>query len=635
MTVSRPHSGRARTETSGRRWRDNPRCERGTPSESFSQIGEGHGHSGEPSLRRFCFPATSPRAMIASYSMHLSHAADRVVLFGHARRLLEWLLLDYAANCEGVGGVPRDYIAHQFSRWARHWTQAHPDLRSPREAENLLRDAIEEVRARSLPKLTDEYGVQRAGLHCDAFQCALDVHAFLDVDRPYGDWIVRVLRAAPCGLRSGTPDSVARFIPDDPAAEELVLTAGTATLRDLSPLASFERLRTLTVRSRGQLEDLQPLVHLVRLEQLDIEAPQVVDLRPIAALSGLRRLSLGGTKANDLSPLAELQALEELEIRDCANIRDLGPLARLPSLRALTLSQCGVCDLSPLSAMPALQSVDLSLHTSLDKLTALGELAQLRALHLRDMPGTSIAWISTVPHLAELTVSNCPNLKDLAALGSLTSLQTLDLSMTPVVDLSPLTSMRELRQLDLLCTDVRSIAPLGALTKMEELNLMMAPLENLVGLATCGRLRRLVVCPVSYRDLSSVSGLSELEVLWLDADDRLVDLEPLRPLRQLREITIDGGAASDLTPIRGMGRLRAAAFRRMPIQTIEPIAGLPCLRELDVSHCRLLESLLPLASSAALERILCDGCDALVGPRDLSDLRRSRSVAIEEFRLPT
>ena len=72
--------------------------------------------------------------------------------------------------------------------------------------------------------------------------------------------------------------------------------------------------------------------------------------------------------------------------------------------------------------------------------------------------------------LTVLDLSWNEELHDLSALTALTNLQQLDCPRTQVADLSPLAALTNLQQLDCSSTQIADLSPLAALTSLQQLD---------------------------------------------------------------------------------------------------------------------------------------------------------------------
>ncbi len=167
-------------------------------------------------------------------------------------------------------------------------------------------------------------------------------------------------------------------------------------LTDLRPLATFTQLTSLdlngcyedfdgyrTNRSYGKLSNISILADFKNLTELDLGGNSITDLSPLAALSELRVLDLSDNSITDLSPLSALKNLTDLKL-------DGNQLTEQT-------------DFSPLLALTRLQSLDISRNwigdRSLERITRLTTLKDLDVSYYRF---SDISPLTTLPNLVQL-----------------------------------------------------------------------------------------------------------------------------------------------------------------------------------------------------------------------------------------
>jgi Leucine-rich repeat (LRR) protein len=219
-------------------------------------------------------------------------------------------------------------------------------------------------------------------------------------------------------------------------------------------------------------------------------------------------------------------------------------------------------------------------------LAPLAPCSLLTALHLNDHIGIQdLTPLSGLTRLSELRLGWCKTIRSVEPLQSLVRLSSLDLSNTQTHSLEPLTSLWRLTELDLsFCYELASLDPLGSLIRLRRLRLSYARAPS----------------SPSFEFLSSLILLEELE---LRAMSHLASLEPLLHHCQLWRLVL--GRCSDLT-------------------SLDPLATLPWLMDLDISECESLPptALVPLCVSTSLRLLNVMGCP----PLDLAPLALCRDL---------
>ncbi|MEM7630885.1 MAG: leucine-rich repeat domain-containing protein [Pseudomonadota bacterium] len=116
---------------------------------------------------------------------------------------------------------------------------------------------------------------------------------------------------------------------------------------------------------------------------------------------------------------------------------------------------------------------------------------------------------------------------DLTPISSLVQLKELWIQDTPVHDLSPLSRLVDLEELVLSKTNVVDITPLGYLTSLKCLTVNDSTLVSIAGLSRLQQLEELEIRGTQVKDVSPLSELPNLKLLNLRKTP-IVDLRPLR-----------------------------------------------------------------------------------------------------------
>ena len=139
--------------------------------------------------------------------------------------------------------------------------------------------------------------------------------------------------------------------------------------------------------------------------------------------------------------------------------------------------------------------------------------------------------LMTVPQ--KISIQNL-NLVDVSPLSNLRQLTELNLSNNRILDISPLKYLAELKDLDLAFNKIADISPLARLKKLEKLSLKSN--GNISDLSALGNLTGLKVldlsCNFTLRNITPLSNLVNLEMLNLE-QDQITDISPLANLHKL------------------------------------------------------------------------------------------------------
>ena len=252
----------------------------------------------------------------------------------------------------------------------------------------------------------------------------------------------------------------------------------SADISDLSPLQGLTNLKELSLVS-NTIRDLTPIQRLRSITTLSIGGAQVSDLSPLHNFRALRVLTLGSPKATDLSPLGDIDALEELTIGgeqvpglpvlrhlkvlylndgapvDLSPIGQLGQLEKLYIYGPLKLNLAPLRRLTKLSDLSLMEIADLVSLMQVEDLAAIGELRALRKLALWQVLVTNLAFVRGLNNLTEFTAVRTP-ISDITGIEQAAALTTVTLNSTRVVEISPLLTLPNLRELSVLSTPARS-----------------------------------------------------------------------------------------------------------------------------------------------------------------------------------
>ena len=265
------------------------------------------------------------------------------------------------------------------------------------------------------------------------------------------------------------------------------------------------------------------LTQLPNLQELIINAAQIIGLASLVQLPNLQRLSLYVREISDFGSLAQLINLQQLSLGN-TQVSDLAPLAQLTNLQQLFLYKTQVSDLAPLAQLTNLQQLSLS-STQVSDLTPLAQLTNLQQLSL-----------------------SSTQVSDFTPLAQLTNLQQLSLDDTPISDLTPLVQLTNLQQLSLFGTQVSDLTPLAQLANLQQLTLFNMQISDLVPLAQLTNLQQLTLYNIQVSDLTPLAQLTNLQQLTL-FNMQISDLVPLAQLTNLQHLTLFDTQASDLTPL--------------------------------------------------------------------------------------
>ncbi|MCE9610054.1 MAG: hypothetical protein K8R23_07575 [Chthoniobacter sp.] len=134
-------------------------------------------------------------------------------------------------------------------------------------------------------------------------------------------------------------------------------------------------------------------------------------------------------------------------------------------------------------------------------------------------------------------------------------------------------------------TDLAPLRPL--LLRLDPTDLTVVRCRQVDALRGLTRLRNLSLSGSDVKGLAPLAGVARLKQLWLHDCTGVADLTPLASLAQLQVLYLNGSpGVADLTPLAGLAQLQALYFIRCPgVTDLTPLAGLAHLHTLDLAGC--------------------------------------------------
>jgi len=176
---------------------------------------------------------------------------------------------------------------------------------------------------------------------------------------------------------------------------------------------------------------------------------------------------------------------------------------------------------------------------------------------------------------------NYNRLTDLSPLSGLKNLKELNLRNNQIKNLSPLSKLTNLTSLNLYDNPISDISPLSGLKKMEILFFgdNETQLKDLSPLSKLTNLKELYFIGYQIDDISPLSRLTELTDLSLHCN--IDDISPLSGLTNLTRLVLVNDQISDLSPLSGLTNLTSLWLFYVPIRDISPLSNLTNLKELS------------------------------------------------------
>ena len=241
-------------------------------------------------------------------------------------------------------------------------------------------------------------------------------------------------------------------------AETLGKTPGVAiTAEDLATLTFFDAFEM-------DIQSLEGLQFATNLEEISLHDNPISDLSPLSGLTTLKEIRLTGKSFSDLSPLTGLINLEGVGFWK-TSVSDLSPLSGLTKLRWLDFGHSRVSDLSPLAGLTGLKRLEIYAAkegTDIDLLPLKG-LTNLVKLRVGSTIVSDVSSLSELINLESLMLSGNISILDVSPLASLKNLKELRVVNNGLSDVSPLAALHNLEKLELQLNKISDISPLDGL----------------------------------------------------------------------------------------------------------------------------------------------------------------------------
>ena len=384
------------------------------------------------------------------------------------------------------------------------------------------------------------------------------------------------------------------------------LSLGTVGMvSDLTPIANLSALRNLNVAG-NQISDIRPLAELINLQGLILWSNEIQDITPLANLTNLTALNLTDNGVEDITPLTNLTALEILRLNR-NKITDITPLANLNVLETLWLDRNRITDITPLIGLtnlkelriaenpihdfnPLLQLEGVELDVDINRLNELNTAVEVPDPNLESAVRETLSLPDEVPltqlHMLRLTRLRVesPQLKNLTGLEHATNLENLSLGTVGMVsDLTPLSNLIALRNLNVGGNQISDIRPLATLLNLTEVILWKNQVRYIAPLANLTNLISLNLAKNSVEDITPLANLTNLTSLNL-AENSVEDITPLANLTGLTKLTLSYNQVTDLNPLTGLIGLISLNLKNNRISNFSPLANLVNLEKLFINN---------------------------------------------------
>ena len=165
---------------------------------------------------------------------------------------------------------------------------------------------------------------------------------------------------------------------------------------------------------------------------------------------------------------------------------------------------------------------------------------------------------SDVKDITELDLSNPDGssydndkIKDISALSSLKNLKSLNLGGNQISDISDLRNLTNLTKLKLYENQISDISAIGNLTNLTELRMGSNQISNISAIGSLTNLTCLALNENRIKDISALRNLTNLTYLWLYSN-QINDISALSNLTNLTMLGISDNPINDYSPIEDL-----------------------------------------------------------------------------------
>ena len=214
------------------------------------------------------------------------------------------------------------------------------------------------------------------------------------------------------------------------------------------------------------------------------------------------------------------------------------------------------------------------------------EMEGLRALRSRDRRVHDLTGLQLATNLIHLELDNS-RVADTSPLTSLTNLRFLEIHGDSA-DLSFLAGLPNLKDLVIADTNITDLSFLAGLINLESLAFSNDNISDISGLAGLTNLKYIHTWGNPFSNLSPLVGLTKLETLDICGAE-LSDLSPLAGLTGLKELYLRGNGISDISPLAALIGLSRLSLYDNDISDISALARLTNLEWLRINNNKIAD----------------------------------------------
>ena len=197
----------------------------------------------------------------------------------------------------------------------------------------------------------------------------------------------------------------------------------------------------------------------------------------------------------------------------------------------------------------------------------------LKVLDLTLQSVTNLTPLSNLNNLEELEVDQNWELSDVTPLSNLTNLKYLNISSDNITNISSLSSLKNLISLKIEGSPQYHLTDLSAIRSMTHLREFTCAFIPNPDLSVFSNLTELEAFYCSYSKISDLSGLKNCTKLWgiFITANEVSDLTPISNLKELQYLWVSGNKIEDVTPLKNLEKLVSLILDNNNITDIKPL----------------------------------------------------------------
>lgn len=216
---------------------------------------------------------------------------------------------------------------------------------------------------------------------------------------------------------------------------------------------------------------------------------------------------------------------------------------------------------------------------------------------------------------------------DLGPLSGLKMVEWLQIDSTLVKNTDALSTLVNMKEMQLTDTGNPSLAFLRPMTKLESITILdkKQSVNDFKDFAELTNLKKFVVSAVEVTDQSTanLTRLTNLEWFQLSFPKGVTNVDFLKDCRKLRDLTIDRAPMfTDVSALKGMTNLRMLRINGTPVTDVSALAGSRSLEMVNLSGTQVSD-VSPLAKCPALRTLSIEEAPV----KDLTPLHNSENLA--------